>query len=48
MPQTTKTTPYMHGFGMVSIQRFCEKYAGDLKVFAKDQVFSIEIFLPAQ
>ena len=47
LPQTTKSDSQWHGFGMRSIQMAVEKYGGGMSVDIKQDLFVLNIFLPA-
>lgn len=45
LPVTSKDKNY-HGFGMLSMQRTCEKYGGELSVSTDGDVFNLDIIIP--
>ena len=47
LPRTTKADKDQHGFGLKSIQLVVEKYGGNLSVAAKENVFNLNILIPA-
>lgn len=47
LPQTTKQNRSYHGFGLRSIQMTAEKYGGEMSVHAQDNLFSLDVILPA-
>ena len=48
LPITTKGDRNYHGFGMKSIRLIVDKYGGEMKIEARDGVFSLNILLPVQ
>ena len=46
LPVTTKSNASEHGYGMQSIQNVVERYGGEWKVQAEDQMFMLNIMLP--
>lgn len=46
LPQTTKSNREYHGFGLRSIRYTVEKYGGNLVVDARNNVFSLAIYIP--
>ena len=47
LPQTSKEDKSIHGFGMKSISLLVKKYKGTMSISAEDNVFSLDILLPA-
>ncbi len=47
LPKTTKSRADLHGFGLKSVQRICEKYNGTMDLYAEDQLFNVNILFPA-
>lgn len=47
LPQAVKGMDY-HGFGMKSMKMIAEKYDGRISVVTKDDLFILQIFLPAK
>ncbi len=46
LPSTSKQDKNYHGFGMKSMQRIVEKYAGRFDVVTADNMFQVKILLP--
>jgi len=46
LPVTTKKDKNYHGFGMKSIRFIVDKYHGDLKTEARDDIFTLSILIP--
>ena len=44
---TTKADARYHGFGMQSIRLLCERYGGTLSIHTDDNIFNVNILLPA-
>ena len=44
--ETTKEDKNFHGFGMLSIKKHVEKYAGRLEVMIEDDMFQVDILIP--
>lgn len=44
--QTTKQNAQEHGFGLKSVRMAVEQYKGEMKVYAKNGVFNVNILLP--
>ncbi|MDD3113523.1 MAG: ATP-binding protein [Candidatus Izemoplasmatales bacterium] len=47
LPQTTKADIHYHGFGMKSIRMIVEKYGGTLSIDTKNNLFQLNIIIPA-
>lgn len=45
LPETTKSDPLNHGFGLYNIRRIVEKYEGDMNINAADGVFTLYVAL---
>lgn len=43
LPVTTKNDAEIHGYGMSSIKRITEKYGGNMQIFTKDEIFSLNL-----
>ena len=44
--ETTKEDKNFHGFGMLSMKKHVEKYAGRLEVMIEDEMFQVDILIP--
>ena len=47
LPVTTKADKQYHGYGLKSIQYIAEKYGGHISVRVEDNVFELDIVIPA-
>jgi len=47
LPKTTKKRDDIHGFGLKSVRRVCEKYGGTLDICPEDGFFNVNILFPA-
>lgn len=47
LPVTTKKNRYEHGYGMKSIRYMAEKYNGTITVSSEDDIFRLQILIPA-
>lgn len=47
-PVTNKEEKENHGYGVRSIRAIAQKYGGDIQISAQNQIFSLQILLPAQ
>lgn len=47
LPKTTKNREDIHGFGLKSVRRVCEKYGGTLDICPEDGFFNVNILFPA-
>lgn len=47
LPVTTKADKKYHGFGIKSIRYITEKYKGHFNLYIKDNIFNLDILLPA-
>ncbi len=46
LPVTTKSNKKNHGYGLKSIRYTAEKYNGTITVFADEQIFYLQVFIP--
>ena len=46
LPETTKKQRELHGFGLKSVRRICDKYDATMDICPKDGVFNVNILLP--
>ena len=46
LPRTTKKHDDVHGFGLKSVRRICEKYGGTLDICPEDGFFNVNILFP--
>ena len=47
LPVTTKADRGNHGYGVKSIRSIVSKYDGELSISMEDQVFCLQILIPA-
>lgn len=48
LPKTTKKREDLHGFGLKSVRRICEKYNGTMDIFVEDDMFNVSLLFPPQ
>ena len=46
LPQTTKRQGELHGFGLKSVRRICDKYEGTLDIYPENNLFNVSILFP--
>ena len=46
LPETTKNQRNLHGFGLKSVQRICDKYDATMEICPENGVFCVNILLP--
>lgn len=46
LPSTTKKHIEMHGFGLKSVKRICEKYSGNMDIYIEEGFFNVNIIIP--
>lgn len=46
LPKTTKSRADLHGFGLKSVRRICEKYNGTMDVYVEDEFFNVNMLFP--
>lgn len=47
LPKTTKNNRELHGFGLKSVRRICDKYDASLDIFADKGIFHVDILMPS-
>ena len=48
LPKTTKKQTELHGFGLKSVRRICEKYGGTMDVYVEEEFFNVNMLFPVR
>ena len=48
VPKTTKKIGELHGFGLRSVRRICQKYGGTMDIRIENKLFKVTMLFPVE